>query len=38
MVFGLVQIVWFAWLGISMLRTRADTNTPSQATAALAVR
>ena len=37
-VFGLLQIVWLAWLGISMLRTSADTNTPSQAAAALAVR
>jgi len=24
-VFGLLQIVWFAWLGISMLRTSADS-------------
>ena len=23
--FGLLQIVWFAWLGISMLRTSADS-------------
>jgi len=23
-VFGLFQIVWFAWLGIVMLRTRPD--------------
>jgi prepilin signal peptidase PulO-like enzyme (type II secretory pathway) len=23
-VFGLLQIVWFAWLGIVMLRTRPD--------------
>ena len=24
-IFGLLQIVWFAWLGISMLRTSADS-------------
>lgn len=37
-IFGLLQIVWFAWLGISMLRTSADLSTPSEAAAALAVR
>ena len=25
-VFGLLQIVWFAWLGIVMLRTRPDAD------------
>jgi hypothetical protein len=30
LVFGLLQIVWFIWLGIVMLRTRASERSQTQ--------
>jgi hypothetical protein len=30
LVFGLLQIVWFIWLGIVMLRTRASEDSQRQ--------
>ena len=34
-VFGLLQIVWFAWLGIAMLHTGPDTDAPEATTASM---